>query len=161
MSTTRVAPTDDLNDCPCAGRNLDRFIQPIVLATLSEGPLHGYRILQRLAAMPMFEAHKPDATGVYRFLKSMEDRDLVKSAWDLSESGPAKRMFDLTPGGRKCLTRWLGTVEQYHRQVADLLAFLRRQSRTIPAAPCGCHKGKTTAGKPLGPRSRRGTRSDS
>jgi len=63
---------DTMSDCPCSGKNLDRFIQPMVLAVLFDGPLHGYRILKRLGATPMFEGRKPDATGIYRFLKAME-----------------------------------------------------------------------------------------
>jgi DNA-binding PadR family transcriptional regulator len=72
MSDTRAIPLTELSDCPCSGRNLDKLIQPAVLAILAEKALHGYRIVQNLAGMPMFKGHEPDNTGVYRFLNAME-----------------------------------------------------------------------------------------
>ena len=146
MSNTRQHPIESFEDCPCAGRNLDKFIQALVLAGLSDGPLHGYRILQNLASLPMFEGHRPDATGIYRFLKAMEERGLVTSAWDLAESGPAKRMFDLTAAGRVCMAKWVATIDTYHRQVGQLLEYLRKQVSGARACGCGC--SKTKPGRP-------------
>ncbi|MFB3892679.1 MAG: PadR family transcriptional regulator [Phycisphaerae bacterium] len=147
MSTRRSHPVSDLDDCPCAGRHLDKFIQPAVLTVLAGEPLHGYRIVQCLGRMPMFHGRKPDATGVYRFLKAMEDRGLVRSAWDLSDTGPAKRLFDLTRDGRKCLARWIATLEEYHQQVGQMVRLLRgataghgltKLSASGKAKGCGC-----------------------
>lgn len=139
MSTTRPSPISEFGECACAGKNLDRFIQPAILAVLAQGPVHGYRIVQRLAFLPTFGGHEPDASGVYRFLKVMEDRKLVSSAWDLSESGPAKRMFDLLPKGRACLTRWVDTLDDYQRQIAKLAASIRKHF-TAPVKSCGCSR---------------------
>ncbi|MCY2925590.1 MAG: helix-turn-helix transcriptional regulator [Planctomycetota bacterium] len=153
MSTTGRTPLPLLDECPCSGRNLDRFIQPAVLAILSRGPVHGYRIVQDLGRMPTFSGHRPDATGVYRFLKAMEDRRLVSSAWDLSESGPAKRLFDLTAQGTVCLERWAVTLEQYREQIGELIQSLRQPVGRAAAKPCGCGHAKPrkgTAGKRRG-----------
>ena len=38
----------ELDNCPCSGANLPRFVQPVILAVLSSGPLHGYLVVQRL-----------------------------------------------------------------------------------------------------------------
>ena len=46
--------------------------------------MHGYIIVQQAAASPMFGGKKPDATGIYRALKRMEEGGLVSSVWDLS-----------------------------------------------------------------------------
>jgi PadR family transcriptional regulator, regulatory protein PadR len=131
-----------LERCPCSGKNLDRFLQPAALAILAGGPIHGYRIVQSLAAMPTFAGHRPDAAGVYRFLKAMEERGLVSSVWDLSEDGPAKRLFDLTPKGTDCLNRWVTTLEEYRRQIGQLILSLRRPHSTpgvgIVQKTCAC-----------------------
>jgi PadR family transcriptional regulator, regulatory protein PadR len=92
---------------------------------MAHGPIHGYGIMQSLEQMPTFTGHRPDATGVYRFLKAMEDRGLVSSNWDLAESGPAKRVFALLPAGRTCLARWVATLEVYLEQVGQLSQSLR------------------------------------
>ena len=111
----------NLNECPCSGKTLARLIQPAVMAVLANEPLHGYVIVQRLTGMTMFQDHGPDITGVYRLLKSMEKKGFVTSSWELAASGPAKRRYALTPGGRACLTRWITTLRTYRDAVSNLL----------------------------------------
>jgi DNA-binding PadR family transcriptional regulator len=69
----------------------------------------------------MFQDHGPDIAGVYRLLKSMEKKGFVTSSWELAASGPAKRRYALTPGGRACLTRWITTLRTYRDAVSNLL----------------------------------------
>ena len=59
--------------------NLPRFVQPVILAVLSSGPLHGYLVVQRLAETSLFRKQPPDATGVYRMLRNMEQEGVLKS----------------------------------------------------------------------------------
>lgn len=75
----------DFPDCPCSGGTLDKLIQPAILAVLSEGPSHGYRIAESIGEMPNFVGEKPDVSGIYRFLKNMESKGLVISIWDAQE----------------------------------------------------------------------------
>ena len=89
----------DFTECPCSGKWLGRLLHPAVMAVLAEAPLHGYRIAQRLEEMAMFKNQPPDHGGIYRLLKSMEDDGFVVAAWDLTESGPAKRRYELTADG--------------------------------------------------------------
>ena len=115
-------PIADLDQCPCSGKSLARLLQPAVMAVLAREPLHGYVILQRLRDRPMFRHQGPDVTGVYRLLKEMAKRGLVKASWDLATSGPAKRRFELTASGRACLGRWIATLRHYQESVSDLLS---------------------------------------
>lgn len=110
-----------LDQCPCSGTTLARLIQPAVMGVLATEPLHGYVIVRRLAGMAMFRGQGPDATGVYRLLKSMERRRLVSSNWEIAARGPAKRRYQLTPAGRSCLKRWVATLRVYREAIADLL----------------------------------------
>lgn len=120
----------DLNECAELGKSLSRLSQPTILAILakSETPLHGYIIVQLAADSPMFGGKKPDATGVYRALKRMEESGYVSSEWDTPEEGAAKRMFSLTEKGTKCLRRWIDalacyelTIEELRKEAADSL----------------------------------------
>ena len=52
MAKQKRAAAADMDACPCAGIHLDKFIQPAILAFLTEGPLHGYNIAQRLVEIP-------------------------------------------------------------------------------------------------------------
>ena len=126
MSTTSDRLTLDLDTCPCGGATLDKLIQPAILALLAEGPLHGYKLADRLGEMPICGGRKPDLSGIYRSLKWMEGNGLVVSSWDLSESGPARRLFRITPAGEECLTHWIDTLEQYRRNIHVLLNTVRK-----------------------------------
>ena len=128
MSTSRRSLGADLEECPCSGATLARLVQPAIMTVLAGGPMHGYRIVQRLAKTADARAGRPDPTGVYRMLRLMEARGLVASSWDLSDSGPAKRRYRLTAGGRRCLRRWVATLSDYRRAVGRLLAAARRAS---------------------------------
>lgn len=96
---------DDLKECAELGKSLNRLSQPTILTLLaqSETPLHGYIIVQQAASSPMFGGKKPDATGVYRALKRMEESGLVTSEWETPAEGSGERLFKLTEKGRRCL----------------------------------------------------------
>ena len=126
MPTETVSMPIDMGDCPCAGGTLDKLIQPAILVILAEGPLHGYRLVERLGEMRMLAGHKPDASGVYRFLKGMEGRGLVNSTWDTSGTGPAKRVFQMTASGQSCLRVWIATLEAYRDGINSLLKAARK-----------------------------------
>lgn len=126
MSATRVDLNEGMGGCPCTGVTLDRLVQPAILVILAEGPLHGYRLTERIGAMPGFAGSKPDVSGVYRFLKAMERKGMVVSSWDLSETGPARKSYQITPAGERCLGRWVETLEQYRDGITVLLKAARR-----------------------------------
>jgi PadR family transcriptional regulator, regulatory protein PadR len=126
MSTIRKGRTSEINTCPCMGGTLDRLIQPAILAVLAEGPLHGYRLAQRIGGIPGFGGQEPDMSGIYRFLKAMERRGMVVSSWDLPETGPSKKSYSITAEGRHCLERWVSTLEAYRQSVGSLLKVARK-----------------------------------
>jgi len=96
------------------------------MGLLAGGSAHGYQLAQQLVEMKMFTCQEPDHAGLYRTLKQMEDEGLLTSAWDLAESGPARRVFTLTPAGKTCLARWKKTLAGYRDAVDELLGLLSR-----------------------------------
>lgn len=134
MSVTGDARIDDPETCPCSGTTLDKFIQPAILIVLTGGDLHGYKIAERLANMAPFQGQKPDVSGIYRSLRTMEERGLVAGTWDVSQRGPAKRLYKLTASGRQCLARWVETLRRHHKAVGELLA-LAAQAVAVSGQP--------------------------
>lgn len=127
----------ELNNCPCAGGNLPRFVHPAILGVLAQGPLHGYRILQQLAATRLFQNRPPDQTGVYRMLKGMEQEGLLHSEQAQGRAAH-RRIFSLTDKGRACLARWERTLIGHQATIANLLLFLEEAQHgnmSVPAAP--------------------------
>ena len=126
----------DFDQCACAGNNLDKLVQPTILLFLAEQDLHGYALIQKLMDSPMFKGEKPDPTGIYRFLRSMEDRQLVVSTWDLTASGPAKKVYTITANGMECLQRWTSTLRDYLASIETLVTVADRilESRTTASS---------------------------
>jgi PadR family transcriptional regulator PadR len=118
--------------CPCAGVSLDRLVQPRILAVLAGGSLHGYRIVEEIAGAAGLRG-RPDVTGVYRSLRSMERRGLLTSCWEASRSGPARRLYRITGAGRTCLETWAGTLEAYRKEIVAVLRLARRPRRQAGA----------------------------
>ena len=143
----------ELVNCPCSGVNLPRFVQPVILAMLATGPLHGYLVAQRLAETPLFRKQPPDATGVYRVLKAMEQNGVLRSDWEQG-GGAARRSYALTEKGRSCLAQWGRTLISHQAFIADLLLFLQSagepssssssSSSSLPSHPDGAE------GEPFG-----------
>jgi DNA-binding PadR family transcriptional regulator len=126
MTRPKSANQLDLADCPCAGGTLDRLIQPAILIALAEEPMHGYRLAERIGEFGMFHDTRPDASGVYRFLNTMENRGLVVATWDTSAHGPAKKSYRLTADGERCLKNWIQTLQDYRCGISALLKVARK-----------------------------------
>jgi PadR family transcriptional regulator PadR len=109
------------SDCPCSGATLDKLVQPAILAALTKGPVHGYRLAERVNEMSEMCGAKPDLSGIYRFLKTMESSGLVTSSWEAGGQGHAKRLYEITADGRACLARWTTTLEAYLKAITSLL----------------------------------------
>ena len=151
-----VQDENPFEGCACTGKNLVRLVRPAILTVLADENLHGYRILERLAGMAMFHGQPPDPAGIYRVLKSMEQEGLVRCAWELQGSGPARRQYALAPRGRSCLEQWLGTLEDYFASVGELVDDIRR---VLDAAPGAARGNRAPAGETAGqPRSGSGKR---
>ena len=69
---------DENAKCACQGGTLTRFVQPIILFSLAEAPDHGYDLLQKIARTMLWNDSPPDAAGVYRVLRDMEKRGLIR-----------------------------------------------------------------------------------
>ncbi|HBO45138.1 MAG TPA: transcriptional regulator [Planctomycetaceae bacterium] len=116
----------DRPKCPCMGGSLDKLIHPAILIVLARGPLHGYRIAREIGEMPLFDGDAPDVSGVYRFLKTMEKKGFVVSFWDTSNTGPAKKSYQITETGEHCLRQWVATLDRYRTGLTQLLRAARK-----------------------------------
>ena len=111
----------DFSDkCACCGGNLDRFLQPIILSILVKEPQTGYAIVKKIGQYSTFKGRGPDPTGVYRYLKIMMLKGMLKK--QNSESNSDKSLFAITENGESCLAKWQETLEEYSGQIDILRA---------------------------------------
>ncbi len=88
---------------------VERFGEPALLLLLSEGPTHGYELLDRLPELVAEE--RVDVGNVYRALRALEEEGLVVSEWQADLPGPAKRTYTLTEDGETALAAWRHALE--------------------------------------------------
>lgn len=108
--------------CSCRGGNLDKFLQPHILLILSKREMYGLEIINELSKKPMFLDHSPDPTGVYRYLRKMEDDGQLRSEIKAPDSrAKARKIYFITDYGRHCLANWAAALGQYSVDIIGLV----------------------------------------
>lgn len=97
------------------GRNVNELL---VLATLEEGPKHGYQI-----AVDVEEesdgAFELQHGTLYPILHRLEKEGLIEGAWE--EEGRRRKVYSLTEGGRRRLGRQGSRLMDAFRTLARML----------------------------------------
>lgn len=107
-------------------------MEPALLLLLSERPMHGYELLDRLTAL-MNEGWMIDLGNLYRMLRGLEAEGVVRSTWDVGALGPAKRVYEITLAGTTLLDQWATALERTEIGIARFVARyreLRERNRT-------------------------------
>lgn len=115
---------DDRRHCYCPhprqGAVVQGFVQPLLILLLLEEPAHGYELTSRLGEFGLADA---DPGGIYRNLQKLEADGFIESTWDTTGSGPARKVYRVTPEGRDFLDTWVGALMR-NRQLLE--AFIDR-----------------------------------
>lgn len=114
-------------NCTCMASRMERFIEPCLLLLLLEKPTHGYDLISRLQDFGFGDARDPGM--VYRNLRRLEEQGMITSEWDTSGTGPAKRLYHVTPDGKELLKAW---AEAIRLNITTLESFIERFSKIEP-----------------------------
>ena len=76
------------------------LVHAVVLLLLDERPGHGYELIRRSEPLG-FDPSNPGR--IYRALQRLEREHLVKPEWLAHGSGPARRVYTVSPDGRRAL----------------------------------------------------------
>lgn len=83
------------------GETLKGHLDLLLLSVLSNGPAHGYAIIESLRARSEGIFDLPEGT-VYPALHRLEDQGLLQSNWS-EDTGRRKRVYQLTSKGQDSL----------------------------------------------------------
>lgn len=130
-----------LRTCPRHGKdhprtramgNLYRFVEPVLpFLPRERGRSYGYQLAGEL------RQYAPAGSGIevaalYRTLRQLEENDCVTSEWDVDGSGPASRLYTLTPGGKRHLKERISVLDRLsqsmNRFVEESQSMLKRES---------------------------------
>lgn len=77
-----------------------RFLRPLLFLALSKSDRsYGYELAEAVRSFGL----SIDMAGIYRELRSMEQKDLLSSEWVPSDNGPDRRVYMVTKSGRTAL----------------------------------------------------------
>lgn len=94
------------------------YLRPTLLLLLGEAPSHGYELLEQVRALGLRVA---EPGGLYRALRSMDEDGLVRSWWEPSQAGPARRLYVITDDGRHALRAWIRDMAEVRHLIDGLL----------------------------------------
>lgn len=113
--------------------SIERSIQAELLLLLGQKPSHGYELIQRLNEAD-YQSGEADAATVYRNLRRMDKDGLIKSHWEISESGPGRRLYELTPLGEESLKVWARYLAEQKSKLENFLqAYFQFEKSYSPA----------------------------
>src|ERR1035437_10223933 len=98
---------------------LKGHLDGMLLAALEPARRHGYAIMEALRAGGGGQFDLPTGT-VYPALHRLERAGLVAGTWSVS-GGRRRRVYELTPAGRRALDAERGTWRQFSAAVPALL----------------------------------------
>jgi poly-beta-hydroxybutyrate-responsive repressor len=87
---------------------------------LRDHEAHGYELLEQLKQFG-FEQDPVDSSTIYRFLRNLEQRNLVTSRWDAGSAGPARRLYQITEQGQRHLAWWVDDLRETGRMLHGFL----------------------------------------
>ena len=90
------------------------WLEPVILVSLRDWNSYGYELMERLTQFG-FEVMNPGT--MYRTLRRMEKNGHVKSEWETSMGGPARRRYYVTEAGEMYLNFWVEGIKHYQQMM--------------------------------------------
>ena len=97
--------------CSCKSGKMSRFLIPALLLLLAEKSSHGYELTEKYSEFGFTEAGY-DPGAIYRTLKLLETDGFIKSRWKTGGTGPAKKVYSITPEGLEMLISWESDIKR-------------------------------------------------
>lgn len=120
MNKEKYGKNNELQDIPLLGLSTEKMFQPTMLIFICLKPTHGYELIQELSKHGFAEGEIEPAT-VYRHLRRMEESGFVRSRWDTGNSGPARRLYEITEDGLEHLRAWGALLKRRREKLEEFL----------------------------------------
>ncbi|MFN2526272.1 MAG: PadR family transcriptional regulator [Actinomycetota bacterium] len=96
-------------------------LDPLVMAVVEQGPLHGYAIIEELRRRSQGEFDLPEGT-VYPALHRLERLGYLASHWNEGR-GRRRRVYELTRAGHRALANKRAEWRGFRTAVSAVLKF--------------------------------------
>lgn len=95
-------------------------LDALILATLQDGPKHGYDIAKAIRDKSQ-ELIKVGEGRLYPTLHAMEEQGLISAQWVLQEGKPSRKVYSLTDNGKKELAEKKALWEKYASRISAIM----------------------------------------
>jgi len=124
---------DEHGSCCVSGIGPMRgLIKAWLLLKLSDGPAHGYQLLEYLKRGDIMGHADPGL--LYRTLRQFEHEGDVTSTWSTEGIGPARRVYEITERGRAHLDNCAQHVDLARERLGRFLEACAKQAATQASA---------------------------
>lgn len=106
----------------------ERYIQPSILMGLYAKQSYGYELIQNIQRFGFVEGQAPPGM-IYRHLRQLEENGLVSSNWETDGTGPAKRMYRITPEGKEVLAIWVEYMDKQADTLSKFVEYYRNMQK--------------------------------
>lgn len=103
----------------CKHHKMERYLEVSLLVLLSEKQSHGYGLIEDLTYFGFEE--ELNVGSLYRTLRKMEKQELVTSQWEKGDSGPRKRVYQVTDKGKEELSYWVEVMKTRKKRIENLI----------------------------------------
>lgn len=93
------------------GRYRRSVLEVAILSSLAESTSHGYDLVDQIGGLAS-DLVCIDPGSLYRLLRAMEQDGHVTSFWQTPESGPSRRVYEITEQGLEVLELMARALEQ-------------------------------------------------
>jgi poly-beta-hydroxybutyrate-responsive repressor len=107
-----------------------------------KGRCHGYELIGELHEYALTDS-EIEIAAVYRTLRQLEKNGCVHSEWNLDGSGPARRLYVLTPHGEQHFQEWITVLEHMSKAMKRFVT--KAQTATAAAHASGNRTGRLSA----------------
>jgi len=98
-----------------------RIVEPMMLVLLADEPMHGYRLVERLAEEFGVTGLPPQT--VYRALQGMEGQAWLGAEWDSENAqGPPRKVYQVTEAGLAALDAWSLEIQKLRRNLDGFMS---------------------------------------
>jgi PadR family transcriptional regulator len=99
---------------------LQGTLDVLILKTLSQAPMHGWGISQRIQQLSK-DVLRVNQGSLYPALYRLENQSWIRAAWGISENNRKAKFYELTRAGRRQLAQETESWERFSTAVARVL----------------------------------------
>jgi PadR family transcriptional regulator PadR len=111
---------ENFKGCKNIGFKSSNVLLVSILFSLLNKPSHGYSLLDEIKDTGIETEDVPYGI-LYRTLRLMEMDGLVKSEWQVEETGPSRRIYKITDEGKEYLRDWAKTSKKRVNTILNLV----------------------------------------